>query len=57
MISFDGRRRKLLALGGAAAAAALLPKAAVAQSVGSLNFGYQNTAWGTVGMIANPSIS
>ena len=52
MINFDGRRRKLLALGGAAAAAALLPKAAVAQSVGSLNFGYQNTAWGTVGMIA-----
>ena len=44
-------RREFLALIGATAAASTLPKAALAQSP-ELNFGFQNTSWGTIGMIA-----
>lgn len=45
------RRREFLSLVGAFAAAAL-PKSVVAQASAPLNFGYQNTSWGTLGMIA-----
>lgn len=46
-------RRKFLTIAGAAAAASALPKIAGAQSAAAqLNFGFQNTSWGTIGMIA-----
>ena len=46
-------RRKFLTIAGAAAAASAMPKIADAQNAAAqLNFGFQNTSWGTIGMIA-----
>ena len=46
-------RRDFLTMAGAAVAASALPKGANAQGAGAeLNFGFQNTSWGTIGMIA-----
>ncbi len=46
-------RRDFLAITGAAMAASALPKAARAQgAMAPLNFGFQETSWGTIGMIA-----
>jgi len=46
-------RRDFLTMAGAAVAASALPKAAFAQgAAAALNFGFQNTSWGTIGMIA-----
>lgn len=46
-------RRDFLAIAGAAVAASALPKAARAQgAMAPLNFGFQETSWGTIGMIA-----
>ena len=46
-------RRDFLAITGAAMAASALPKIARAQgAMAPLNFGFQNTSWGTIGMIA-----
>ncbi len=45
-------RRDFLAIAGATMAASALPKAARAQgAMAPLNFGYQETSWGTIGMI------
>ncbi len=52
MNEIDKFRRGFLAFAGAAAAASLLPRRASAQATAPLNFGYQNTSWGTIGMIA-----
>ncbi len=47
------RRRDVLALSGASAVTALFQRGARAQGAAApLNFGYQNTSWGTIGMIA-----
>ena len=46
-------RRDFLTLTGAALAASALPKGALAQGAAAeLKFGFQNTSWGTIGMIA-----
>lgn len=46
-------RRDFLAIAGAAVAASALPKVARAQgAMAPLNFGFQETSWGTIGMIA-----
>ena len=46
-------RRDFLAIASAAMAASALPKAARAQgAMAPLNFGFQETSWGTIGMIA-----
>jgi ABC-type nitrate/sulfonate/bicarbonate transport system substrate-binding protein len=45
-------RRDFLAIAGAAMAASALPKGVSAQGTAPLNFGFQNTSWGTIGMIA-----
>ena len=45
-------RRDFLAIAGAAMAASALPKGVSAQGAAPLNFGFQNTSWGTIGMIA-----
>lgn len=44
-------RRDFLTIAGAATAAAVLPRKAHAQGA-ALNFGFQETSWGTIGMIA-----
>ncbi|HZP77936.1 MAG TPA: ABC transporter substrate-binding protein [Pseudolabrys sp.] len=47
------KRRDVLALTGVSALAAVLPRGALAQGAAApLNFGYQNTSWGTIGMVA-----
>lgn len=48
----DISRRDAVALAGAAAATAVAPSALLAQAVPAINFGFQNTSWGTIGMIA-----
>jgi aliphatic sulfonates family ABC transporter substrate-binding protein len=46
-------RRSFLAYTGAALTAAALPKGAFAQGAAAeIKFGFQNTSWGTIGMIA-----
>lgn len=45
-------RRDFLTLAGAAATAAAFGSGARAQGAAALNFGFQNTSWGTIGMIA-----
>lgn len=45
-------RREMLRTAGAVAVASSLPLRASAQANAPLNFGYQNTSWGTVGMVA-----
>lgn len=48
----DLARRDVLALAGAAAFGALLPRRAFAQGAAApINFGYQTTSWGTIGML------
>ena len=45
-------RRDVLAWAGAMAASGLLPRGALAQGAAApLNFGYQTTSWGTIGML------
>jgi len=45
-------RRDFLTLAGASLAASALPKGALAQgAMAELKFGFQNTSWGTIGMI------
>lgn len=45
-------RRRVLQAAAAATLASALPVRSSAQSNAPLNFGYQNTSWGTVGMVA-----
>lgn len=45
-------RRRLLQAAGTATLASVLPVRPLAQANAPLNFGYQNTSWGTVGMVA-----
>jgi ABC-type nitrate/sulfonate/bicarbonate transport system substrate-binding protein len=46
-------RRDFLTIAGAAVAVSVLPKGVRAQGAAApLNFGFQNTSWGTIGMIA-----
>jgi|SRR5665213_431763 len=45
-------RRQFLHLAGAGAIATALPLRALGQANAPLNFGYQNTSWGIVGMVA-----
>jgi aliphatic sulfonates family ABC transporter substrate-binding protein len=53
MTDFTLPRRTFLTLAGAGLAASALPKGALAQGAAAgLNFGFQNTSWGTIGMIA-----
>src|SRR5262245_24194345 len=53
MITFTLPRRDFLALAGAAVSTAAFGGAARAQGASApLNFGFQNTSWGTIGMIA-----
>ncbi len=52
MTGNDLTRRSLVALAGASAAAAMMPRGALAQgATAPLNFGYQTTSWGTIGML------
>jgi ABC-type nitrate/sulfonate/bicarbonate transport system substrate-binding protein len=47
------KRREFLKLAGAAAIAGAMPRSSLAQgAAAAVNFGFQNTSWGTVGMIA-----
>jgi NitT/TauT family transport system substrate-binding protein len=53
MTKINVPRREFLTIAGAAVAASALPKGARAQGAAAqLNFGFQNTSWGTIGMIA-----
>ncbi len=54
MTDFTTSRRNVLGLLGAGAVGAMLPRAAFAQqgAAAPLAFGYQNTSWGVVGMVA-----
>lgn len=53
MSKFTLPRRDFLTIAGAAVAASAFPKGAFAQGAAAeLNFGFQNTSWGTIGMIA-----
>lgn len=52
MTRMTTRRREFLAMIGAAAATAGAPRAVLGQAAAPLNFGFQNTSWGTIGMIA-----
>jgi aliphatic sulfonates family ABC transporter substrate-binding protein len=52
MTDFLSTRRDILGLAGMAALGALLPRWALAQGAAApLNFGYQTTSWGTIGMV------
>jgi NitT/TauT family transport system substrate-binding protein len=52
MTGNDTTRRDLLALAGVAAVGAMMPRGALAQGAAApLNFGYQTTSWGTIGML------
>jgi aliphatic sulfonates family ABC transporter substrate-binding protein len=52
MTHFLSTRRDILGLAGMAALGALLPRWALAQGAAApLNFGYQTTSWGTIGMV------
>ena len=46
------KRREFLAATGASALASAIPLRVAAQANAPLNFGYQNTSWGSVGMVA-----
>ena len=54
MTNFITSRREILGLLGAGAMSAVLPRGAAAEegAAAPLAFGYQNTSWGVIGMIA-----
>ena len=52
MTKFTLPRRDFLTLAGGALAAATLPVDMRAHAAATINFGYQTTSWGTIGMIA-----
>ena len=52
MTKFILPRRDFLTIAGGAFAAAALPNLRAFAEMAPINFGYQNTSWGTIGMIA-----